>query len=147
MVIRFRSSRASVPLIGVLCFFVFSVLAIPSTFLASPARAASVTSGTCTAEVNDATGVSMSVAANGDCVLTFATASSTPTGSSEFATRTWTVPASITSVDVFVVAGGGGGGMSNGSTPSGGGGGGGGYSSAGTGGSGIVIVRYAITAP
>ena len=120
------SLRALLSLIGASCLFAFSVVAIPVAFIASPASAATVTSGTCTAEVNDATGVSMSVAANGDCVLTFATASSTPTGSSEFATRTWTVPASVSSVDVFVVAGGGGGGMSNGSTPSGGGGGGGG---------------------
>ena len=118
--------RTMLSLVGAVSLFAFSAVAIPSTFLASPAQAATVTSGTCSATVDDATGVSMSVAANGDCVLTFATASSTPTGSSEFATRTWTVPASIASVDVFVVAGGGGGGMSNGSTPSGGGGGGGG---------------------
>ena len=123
---RLPVSRALLSLIGASCLFTFSVVAIPVAFIASPASAATVTNGTCTAEVNDATGVSMSVAANGDCVLTFATASTTATGSSEFATRTWTVPASISSVDVFVVAGGGGGGMSNGSTPSGGGGGGGG---------------------
>ena len=101
------------PLICLSALIVSTTVALVSTSVS----AATVASGTCTAEVNDATGVSMSVAANGDCVLTFATASSTPTGSSEFATRTWTVPASITSVDVFVVAGGGGGGMSNGSTP------------------------------
>ena len=123
---RLPVSRALLSLIGATSIFAFSVVAIPVAFMASPVQAATVTSGACTATVDDATGVYMSVAANGDCVLTFATASSTPTGSSEFATRTWTVPASISSVDVFVVAGGGGGGMSNGSTPSGGGGGGGG---------------------
>ena len=111
---------------GIVAVLATTVFAIPLTVTVSPAEAATVTSGTCTATVDDATGVVMTVASNGDCVLSFATASSTPTGSSEFATRTWTVPASITSVDVFVVAGGGGGGMSNGSTPSGGGGGGGG---------------------
>jgi len=107
-------------------FGVAALACVPVAISASSVSAATVSSGACTATVNDATGVVMNVATNGDCVLTFATASSTPTGSSEFATRTWTVPASITSVDVFVVAGGGGGGMSNGSTPSGGGGGGGG---------------------
>jgi hypothetical protein len=99
---------------------------VPIAIGASSVSAATVSSGVCTSVVDNATGVTMTVAANGDCVLTFATASTTPTGSTEYATRTWTVPASITSVDVFIVAGGGGGGMSNGSTPSGGGGGGGG---------------------
>ena len=113
--------RLATPLI---CFFV--LLTSTTVGLITPASAATVSSGTCTATVDDATGVTMTVASNGDCVLTFATASSTPTGSSESATRTWTVPSSVSSVDVFVVAGGGGGGMSNGSTPSGGGGGGGG---------------------
>jgi len=103
-----------------------TVFAIPSTVIVSPAEAATVTSGTCTATVDDATGVTMAVASNGDCVLSFATAATTPTTSAQFATRTWTVPASVSSVDVLVVGGGGGGGMSNGSTPSGGGGGGGG---------------------
>lgn len=83
MVNRFSPIRTILSLVGALSLLVVSMVAIPSTFLASPAQAATVSSGTCTAEVNDATGVSMSVAANGDCVLTFATASSTPTGSSD----------------------------------------------------------------
>ena len=123
---RFAFARTTLSLIGAVGLFAFSVVVIPSMFMTSPAQAATVTSGTCTATVDDATGVTMAVASNGDCVLSFATAATAPTTGAGFATRTWTVPSSVSSVDVLVVAGGGGGGMSNGSTPSGGGGGGGG---------------------
>ena len=123
---RFALARTTLSLIGAVGLFVFSVVAVSSTFVASPVQAATVTSGTCTATVDNATGVTMAVASNGDCVLSFATAATTPTTGAGFATRTWTVPSSVSSVDGLVVAGGGGGGMSNGSTPSGGGGGGGG---------------------
>jgi len=119
-------SKRVVRFCGVVAVLAAAVFAIPSTVLVSPVQAATVTSGSCTASVDDATGVTITVAANGDCVLSFASAATTPTSSAQFATRTWTVPASVSSVDVLVVAGGGGGGMSNGSTPSGGGGGGGG---------------------
>ena len=88
------------------------MVAIPSTFLASPVQAATVTTGSCTAEVDNATGVSMTVAPNGDCVLSF-----TRTG-----TTMWTVPAAVTSVRALVVGGGGAGGNS---IHVGGGGGGG----------------------
>ena len=104
-----------------------AVLTVAVTGVASPTvRAASVGSGACVTTVDNATGVTSTVAPDGACVVTFATAPTTPTTSTQYAARTWTVPAGITSVDVLVVAGGGGGGMSNGSTPTGGGGGGGG---------------------
>ena len=88
------------------------MVAIPSTFLASPVQAATVTSGSCTADVDNATGVTMTVASGGDCVLSF-----TRTG-----TTTWTVPAAVTSVRALVVGGGGAGGKSTNSGGSGGGG-------------------------
>ena len=113
------------------------MIAIPTAFIASPAQAATVTSGSCTATVDNATGVSMTVASNGDCVLSFATAATTPTTSAEFATRTWTVPALVTSVQAVVVAGGGGGGSSNGCCFDAGAGGGGGV---------VVATSYAVTA-
>lgn len=100
------------------------------------ASAATVTSGSCTATVNDASGVSISVNAAGECVLVFATAPTTPTTNQSSTSRTWTVPASVSSVDVFIVGGGGGGGMSNGSVPTGGGGGGGGI---------VAATSYSVT--
>jgi len=109
---RVPSSRALLSLIGSVCLFAFAVIAVPSTFMASPARAATVTSGSCSADVDNATGVTMTVASNGDCVLSF-----TRTG-----TTTWSVPAAATSVRALVVGGGGAGGNS---IHVGGGGGGG----------------------
>ena len=94
--------------------------------VSSPVHAATVGSGACLSTVDVATGVTATLDSAGACVVVFATAPTTPTTSQQFTTRSWTVPAGISSVDVFVVAGGGGGGMSNGSTPTGGGGGGGG---------------------
>ena len=99
---------------GIVAVLSAASFAIPSPVLVSPVQAATVTSGSCTATVDNPTGVAMTVASNGDCVLTFATAATTPTTGAGFATRTWTVPSSVYSVDVLVVAGGGGGGMSNG---------------------------------
>lgn len=101
------------------------------------AHAASVGAGACVSTVDSASGVTSTLASDGACVVTFATAPTTPTTSTQYATRTWTVPAGITSVDVFVVGGGGGGGMSNGSTPTGGGGGGGGI---------VVATAFAVSA-
>ena len=105
-------SKGVARLCGVLAIFSVSVVAIPLTMLVSPVQAATVTTGSCTAEVDNATGVTMTVAANGDCVLTF-----TRTG-----TTTWTVPAAVTSVRALVIGGGGAGGNS---IHVGGGGGGG----------------------
>ena len=122
---------------GIMAVLAVTVFAIPSTVIVSPAEAATVTSGTCTATVNDATGVTMAVASNGDCVLSFATAPTTPTTSTESATRTWTVPASVSSVQALVVAGGGGGGSSNGCCYDAGAGGGGGV---------VVATSFAVTA-
>ena len=79
-------------------------------FVSTSATAAPVSSGTCTSEVDNATGVTMTVATGGDCVLTF-----TRTGAT-----TWTVPGGVTSVRTLVVGAGGGG-----SADVGGGGGGG----------------------
>ena len=84
---RFALARTTLSLIGAVGLFVFSVVAVSSTFVASPVQAATVTSGTCTATVDDATGVTMAVASNGDCVLSFATAATTPTTGAGFATR------------------------------------------------------------
>ena len=109
---RFPSSRAVLSVLGSVCLFAFAVIAIPSTFMATPARAATVTTGSCTAEVDNGTGVTMTVASNGDCVLSF-----TRTG-----TTTWTVPAAVSAVRALVVGGGGAGGNS---IHVGGGGGGG----------------------
>ena len=105
-------TRSLLSLLGSVCLFAFAVIAIPSTFMASPARAATVTSGSCSADVDDATGVTMTVTSGGDCVLTF-----TRTG-----TTTWTVPAAVTSVRALVVGGGGAGGKSTNVGGSGGGG-------------------------
>lgn len=76
--------------------------------------AAPVTSGQCTADVTPTTGVSVSVANDGDCVIKF---------TSPIAV-TWTRPAGVTSVELFAVGGGGGGGAHLGGDPGGGGGGG-----------------------
>ena len=90
----------------------------------APAKAASVGTSGCASTVDDATGVAVTVATNGDCVISFATAITTG-GNAVFSTRTWTVPTGLTSVQVLVVAGGGGGGSSNGLKTGGAGGGGG----------------------
>ena len=130
-------SKRVIRFCGVVAVLAAAVFAIPSTVLVSPAQAATVTSGTCSATVDDATGVVMTVASNGDCVLSFATAATTPTTSTELATRTWTVPASVSTVQALVVAGGGGGGSSNGCCYDAGAGGGGGV---------VVATSYAVTA-
>ena len=98
---RPKFMRSVLSLVGSVCFFAFSVIAIPSAFMSSPAQAVAVTSGACTADVDNATGVTMTVASGGDCVLTF-----TRTG-----TTTWTVPAAVSSVRALVVGGGGAGGI------------------------------------
>ena len=105
-------SKGVARLCGVLAIFSVSVVAIPLTMLVSPAQAATVTNGSCTADVDNATGVTMTVAPGGDCVLTF-----TRTG-----TTTWTVPAAVTSVRALVIGGGGAGGKSTNVGGSGGGG-------------------------
>ena len=94
-------SKGVVRLCGVLAIFSVSVVAIPSSVVVSRVQAAPVTTGSCTAEVDNATGVTMTVASNGDCVLTF-----TRTGATA-----WTVPAAVTSVRALVVGGGGAGGI------------------------------------
>ena len=109
---RPKFMRSVLSLVGSVCFFAFSVIAIPSAFMSSPAQAVAVTSGACTAEVDNATGVTMTVASGGDCVLTF-----TRTG-----TTTWTVPAAVSSVRALVIGGGGAGGKSTNVGGSGGGG-------------------------
>jgi len=120
-----------------LAYFFVVLASITVGFVSTAVSAATVSSGTCTADVNDATGVTMTVASNGDCVLSFATAPTTPTTSTESATRTWTVPASVSSVQALVVAGGGGGGSSNGCCYDAGAGGGGGV---------VVATSFAVTA-
>ena len=122
---------------GIVAFLSATFFAIPSPVMVSPVQAATVTSGTCTATVDNAAGVTMAVASNGDCVLSFATAATTPTTSVQFATRVWTVPASVSTVQALVVAGGGGGGSSNGCCYDAGAGGGGGV---------VVATSYAVTA-
>ena len=122
---------------GIVAVLSAAFFAIPSPVMVSPVQAATITSGTCTATVDNAAGVTMAVASNGDCVLTFATAATTPTTSAQFATRTWTVPASVSTVQALVVAGGGGGGSSNGCCFDAGAGGGGGV---------VVATSYAVTA-
>ena len=122
---------------GIVAVVAVTVFAIPSTVMVSPVQAETVTSGTCTSTVDIAAGVTMAVASNGDCVLSFATAATTPTTSAQFATRTWTVPASVSTVQALVVAGGGGGGSSNGCCYDAGAGGGGGV---------VVATSYAVTA-
>jgi hypothetical protein len=100
------------------------------------ASAASVGSGFCASTVNDSSGVTVAVASNGDCIVSFATAATTGTSYADTVARTWIVPSLITSVSVLVVAGGGGGGSSNSSNPSGGAGGGGGV---------VVATSFAVT--
>ena len=72
--------------------------------------AATVSTDPCTAEVDNATGVTMAVATGGDCVLSF----------TRVGVTTWTMPSGVTSVRTLVVGAGGGG-----SADVGGGGGGG----------------------
>ena len=113
------------------------VLALASmTLPAMGAQAAAVGTGACASTVDNATGVSVDVASDGACVVTFATAPTTPTTSAQYATRSWTVPAGVASVDVLVVAGGGGGGSSNGCCYDAGAGGGGGV---------VVATGFAVT--
>ena len=85
---------------------------ITAGFIPTSVSAATVSSGACTADIDDATGVTMTVAPGGDCVLTF-----TRTG-----TTTWTVPSGVTTLRTLIVGGGGGGGFDIG-----GGGGAGGF--------------------
>ncbi|MGA1361546.1 MAG: glycine-rich domain-containing protein [Ilumatobacteraceae bacterium] len=82
--------------------------------VSSPVRAATVTSGSCTSTVGNATNVTMSVDGSGLCVLQFKNVGST----------TWTVPAGVTAADVLVVGGGGAGAWSDVIAQGGGGGGG-----------------------
>jgi mucin-19 len=111
------------------------VVTVPFTPLEiRSAKAASIGAGFCASSVNDSTGVTVTVLSNGDCVVTFATASTTA-GNAAFSSRTWTVPANVSSVNVLIVAGGGGGGSSN-SLKTGGGGGGGGV---------VVATNFAVT--
>lgn len=120
----------------VLAFSLFAASIGALSLSASPVSAASVGTGACASTVDNAADVTATLSSAGACIVTFATASTSPTTSTQYATRSWTVPAGITSVDVLVVAGGGGGGMSNGSTPTGGGGGGGGI---------VVATNYTVT--
>ncbi|MFN5650744.1 MAG: glycine-rich domain-containing protein, partial [Actinomycetes bacterium] len=114
-----------------------ALLLAVSIWVGTPsAQAASVGSGACATTVDDATGVTSTAGSDGACIVTFATASTSPTTSAQYATRTWTVPAGITSVDVLVVAGGGGGGSSNGCCYDSGAGGGGGV---------VVASGFAVT--
>ena len=102
------SRRAVTPLLGVFVLLVSATLGVVS----KPASAATVSVGTCTAEVDNATGVTMTVTPGGDCVLTFTRAGTT----------TWTVPSGVTSLRTLILGGGGGGGFDIG-----GGGGAGGF--------------------
>ena len=115
----FLRSYVAILIVGLL------LVALPVT-LQSPQRAnaASLGTGFCTSTVDDASGVSVTVSPNGDCVVSFATAWTTG-GNAHVITRNWTVPALVRSVDVLVVAGGGGGGSSNSQKTGGAGGGGG----------------------
>ena len=124
-------------LIGILIAVVALVVTVPFTPLeVQSAKAASIGTGFCTSSVDNATGVTSAVASNGDCVVSFATAPTTGTGSAQSEPRTWTVPSLVTSVSVLVVAGGGGGGSSHNCCLSGGGGGGGGV---------VVATSFAVT--
>jgi len=98
------------------------------------ASAASVGSGFCASTVNDSSGVTVAVASNGDCIVSFATLVTTG-GNAAISYRNWTVPAGVSSVNVLIVAGGGGGGSSN-SLKTGGAGGGGGV---------VVATNYTVT--
>ena len=94
------------PLICLSLLIVSTTVALVSTSVS----AATVSSGACTTEVDNATGVAMAVATGGDCVLSFTRAGVT----------TWTMPSGVSSVRTLVVGAGGGG-----SADVGGGGGGG----------------------
>ncbi|MFM8601428.1 MAG: glycine-rich domain-containing protein, partial [Actinomycetota bacterium] len=94
----------------VACLLVTGGVAVGVT----PATAATVSSGSCTSTVGNATNVSMSVDADGTCILQFKNVGST----------TWGVPAGITSAEVFIVGGGGAGAWSDVLAQGGGGGGG-----------------------
>jgi len=101
------------------------LVTVPSTPLEiKSANAASIGTGFCASSVDNATGVTVAVLGNGDCVVSFTTDITTG-GNGSYTVRNWTVPAGVTSVKVLVVAGGGGGGSSN-SIRTGGAGGGGG---------------------
>ena len=98
------------------------------------ASAASVGSGFCASTVNDSSGVTVAVASNGDCIVSFATLT-TGGANQAISYRNWTVPAGVSSVNVLIVAGGGGGGSSN-SLKTGGAGGGGGV---------VIATNYTVT--
>ena len=71
----------------------FILVALPVTLQSpEPANAASLGTGFCTSTVDDASGVSVTVSSNGDCVVSFATAWTTG-GNAHVMTRNWTVPA------------------------------------------------------
>ena len=124
---RILGRRTRRTLFGVLVAVATLVVTVPFTPLEiRSAKAASVGTGFCASSVDNATGVTSTVASNGDCVVSFATAPTTGTGSAQSEQRIWTVPSLVTSVNVLVVAGGGGGGSSHNCCLSGGGGGGGG---------------------
>jgi hypothetical protein len=130
-----RPSRRT--LFGALVAVAALVVTVPFTPLeVKSAKAASVGTGFCASSVDNATGVTSTVASKGDCVVSFATAPTTGTGSAQSEQRTWTVPSLVTSVSVLVVAGGGGGGSSHNCCLSGGGGGGGGV---------VVATNFAVT--
>ena len=93
------------------CIFVI-VASTTVGFVSTSVSAATVSSGTCNSDVDDATGVTMTVAPDGDCVLTFTRVGAT----------TWTVPSGVTSVRALIIGAGGGGGFDIG-----GGGGAGGF--------------------
>jgi len=89
--------RAINPLIC--CFVLLSSVTV--AVVSTSASAATVLSGACTVEVDNATGVTMAVAPGGDCVLSFTRAGTT----------TWTVPGGVTAIRALIVGGGGGGGF------------------------------------
>ena len=98
--------RLITPLVCLSALIASTTVALVSTSVS----AAPVSSDPCTSEVDNATGVTMTVAPGGDCVLSF-----TRTGAT-----IWTVPSGVSSVRTLVVGAGGGG-----SADVGGGGGGG----------------------
>lgn len=99
-----------VRLFAVLCFVLFGGIVVNIT---SSASAADVMQEHCFADVSPATGVSVHVAQNDECVVKFTSNS----------TVTWTRPSGVTSFEILVVAGGGGGGGHPSGDPGGGGGG------------------------
>ena len=110
----------SLTLTASLLFSGLSIIAIPSA-QAAAVTATGTSPSVCNQEVGNASNVAAYRLVGGDCVIEFKNTGST----------TWTVPNGVTSVSLLVVGGGGGGAATTGS-------------SGALGGSGIVIVRYAI---